>query len=544
MAKINVLAALVFAVALQISTACHGADAPKEIAVVLTNDFAPYSFQESGSDQPRGVLRDLWDLWSRKTGIAVRFLVKNWGYLKPEPIPTVYGTVAYTVAREGLYAFGPNPVSVPMYLYADRETGGVTNLSDLRGRAVGVVGKASCYAWLMDHNITRLELFPSFTAIVQATVDGRLSVFCSAQTAAIRNLNDFGQSERFLRSPPLYTNDIHWAVRRGDDALYDLVQRGFAQISKEERKAINERWLGKPLNDDRLTTLLRIAGTVAAAAAAIAFAFAAWNWTLRNRVAVRTAELAATLNELRHMQTELEKRVEERTRELRHARNRAEAADRAKSEFLANMSHELRTPLNAVIGFSDTMVQHVFGDIGNARYEEYAHLIYESGLHLLDLINDLLDVSAIEAGRVEMVDDVVDLRQTAESCLRLIRDRAHKGKVTVRTALAADLPPLIADSQRMKQILINLLTNAVKFTPEGGSVVVSAERNADGGIVLRVIDDGIGMTQEDLKIVLAPFARAATALEGHYEGTGLGLPLVKGLVDAHGGRLELARRQA
>lgn len=244
-------------------------------------------------------------------------------------------------------------------------------------------------------------------------------------------------------------------------------------------------------------------------------------------------------DEVRRMHAELERRVEERTRDLRIARNRAETADRAKSEFLANMSHELRTPLNAVIGFSDVMLQKVFGEMQNPRYEEYVRLINDSGLHLLDLISDLLDVSAIEAGRMDLHEEDVEIAQVVDSCLRLVRDRADKGRVAISVDAAQDTPMVLADSRRLKQILINLLTNAVKFTPEGGHVLVKTERTSDGGFAMRVIDTGIGMAEADLQAVLTPFTRTAAATEGHYEGTGLGLPLVKGLIEVLGGRFEL-----
>lgn len=244
--------------------------------------------------------------------------------------------------------------------------------------------------------------------------------------------------------------------------------------------------------------------------------------------------------ELKRLHENLERRVEERTRDLMVARNQAVAADRAKSEFLANMSHELRTPLNAVIGFSDVMIQEVFGAVENPRYQEYVKLINESGTHLLELISDLLDVSAIEAGRMDMHEEETIVEDVVNSCLRLINERANKACVSLDKDLSPDVPMVIADARRLKQILINLLTNAVKFTPEGGHVSIITTPDDDGGFWFQVKDTGSGISEEDLEQVLLPFARTQSATEGHIEGTGLGLPLVKGLVESHGGRLELS----
>lgn len=243
--------------------------------------------------------------------------------------------------------------------------------------------------------------------------------------------------------------------------------------------------------------------------------------------------------ELRRMHAELERRVLERTRDLQRARNEAIAANRAKSEFLANMSHELRTPLNAILGFSDSMLQAIFGPLDNARYEEYVRHIHESGRHLLDLINDLLDVSAIEAGRMGLVDEDVDMVAVADSCFRLIRERAAKGRIGLTRDVAADLPHLRGDGRRVKQVVLNLLTNAVKFTPEQGTVSLAMGLADNGDMVVTVQDSGIGMAPHDVEKALQPFSRSQAALDGHYEGTGLGLPLAAGLVEAHDGKVAI-----
>lgn len=225
--------------------------------------------------------------------------------------------------------------------------------------------------------------------------------------------------------------------------------------------------------------------------------------------------------------------------QLREATERAEVASRTKSEIMANMSHELRTPLNAIIGFSDTMLHEVFGPMNNERYSDYTRDIHESGKHLLELINDILDVSAIEAGKLELRDTAIELAPVIQSCIKLVQLRADEGEVRLDCRLQANLPQLFGDERRIKQVLLNVLSNAVKFTPEGGRVTLSAITAPDGGLRLEIEDTGIGMDEAGIGIALSPFGQVDSKLARKYEGTGLGLPLTKSLVEAHGGTLEV-----
>ena len=257
-------------------------------------------------------------------------------------------------------------------------------------------------------------------------------------------------------------------------------------------------------------------------------------------------------NALRQARDDLEQRVEERTRELsdeveerkrieadlRLAKETAEYSDRTKSEFLANMSHELRTPLNSIIGFSDMLLSEIYGAIENQRYLEYLGDINASGRHLLDLINDILDVSKIEAGAMDMADEEVKIAAAADACLSMVKERAVRAGVSLECNIPADLPSVRGDALRIKQVLLNLIGNAIKFTPSGGHVMVTAGLR-DGGVFVTISDTGIGIAEEDLKRVTEPFSQAAKGMTRNYEGTGLGLTLVKSMMALHEGKFSI-----
>jgi two-component system cell cycle sensor histidine kinase PleC len=247
--------------------------------------------------------------------------------------------------------------------------------------------------------------------------------------------------------------------------------------------------------------------------------------------------------DLKRSQTELERQAQllaELAQKYADEKNRAEEANQTKSKFLANMSHELRTPLNAIIGFSEVMGSGMFGALGSEKYQEYCNDIMTSGNYLLDVINDILDMSKIEAGRMKLDYEPLDLAQTLTESLRVVSGRAENKNLTMNSDIRGAIP-ILADRRAMKQIAVNLLSNAVKFTPDGGKITVRS-RMINKSVMLTIADSGIGIAPQSLVKLGRPFEQVESQLTKSYHGSGLGLAIAKSLANLHGGSMKLRSR--
>jgi two-component system cell cycle sensor histidine kinase PleC len=250
--------------------------------------------------------------------------------------------------------------------------------------------------------------------------------------------------------------------------------------------------------------------------------------------------LRATVIDLKRSQSELERQAIELAdlaEKYSREKNRAEEANQTKSKFLANMSHELRTPLNAIIGFSEIMESGMFGSLGSEKYQEYCHDILTSGHYLLEVINDILDMSKIEAGRMKLDKEELDLSKTLAESLRVVSGRADDKKLDLDAEIDGPIS-IVADRRATKQIIVNLLSNAVKFTPDGGKIIVRS-RQVEDSIVLLIADTGIGIAPHSLRRLGRPFEQVESQLTKTYHGSGLGLAIARSLTNLHGGSMRL-----
>jgi signal transduction histidine kinase len=265
-------------------------------------------------------------------------------------------------------------------------------------------------------------------------------------------------------------------------------------------------------------------------------------WSSSNEIGLVVSEFENLQESQFRAQSQLREELRHREKmftDLLVMKDAAEQASRAKSEFLAAMSHELRTPLNAIIGFSEVIKEQIFGPVGIGKYLDYSKDIHRSGQHLLGLINDILDLAKIESGTHELHEEDIEFEEVIRAAMRLVDQDARKGGLAMQRVIPETLPTIRADRRQLKQILVNLLSNAVKFTDAGGQVTLKAWCRMDIGYVLQVVDTGIGIAPEDIPKALSRFGQIDAGLNRRYEGTGLGLPLTKALVEQHGGSLDI-----
>ncbi len=532
-----------------------------EIVVGSELDFPPYALvTEDG--QADGFSVDLMKAVCEVMGIKVTFRVGPWNEVRTalergeiDALPLV----SYSEEREKVFDFTvPHTVTKGVF-FKRKGRPGINSIGDLSGKAIVVMRSDATHDWLLKNSISEhLVLTTTVPEALRLLAAGQYDYALAPRLVALLIIDDLGLTNLEVTGPLM--EDIHgrgfgFAVKEGNSDLLSHLNQGLSIIKATGRyDEIYDKWFG--VIDPKGIPTAVIVRNVTWGAGGIAVLIGltlVWIVLLRRTVALQTAEL-------RSARDILETQVEERTRDIKEtneslkreiterkraeeavfaAKEQAELASRAKSEFLAAMSHELRTPLNAVLGFSELIKDETFGPVGSVQYRDYANDIHESGQHLLNLINDILDLSKIESETDELHEDTIEMPEIVRSAMMLVGHRAEQGGVKLELELADRLPALRADHRKLKQILVNLLSNAIKFTGAGGEVALRAWCRMGSGHVFQIIDTGIGIAPGDIPKALSRFGQVDADLNRQYEGTGLGLPLTKALVEQHGGVLDL-----
>ena len=366
---------------------------------------------------------------------------------------------------------------------------------------------------------------PSDDSIVQRERDDAISLLSSIFDVSEIGIVVTDHNRRIVRVNDSFIRTYGWSRDDvvGDDFLSLASPEEEEEKSQEEQEQEEAHFIESGSRTSGEIKIQRKDGTVASAL----FTTATLELSQKRQFQVTTI-----------MDISMRKQMET---SLRMAKEQADAANHAKSSFLANMSHELRTPLNAIIGFSEMMTKETFGELGHPKYKEYLEDIHLSAKHLLEIINEVLDMSKIEAGRAELDEEWLDIEDLVRAINRIISSRAFSSGITVNINIPQRLPAVYADSRLMRQVLINLVSNAVKFSYEGGTIEITAQIIDDGELEIIVKDYGQGIPEDKIKEALEPFGQIFDSAHAakQYQGTGLGLPLARAMIDLHGGHMEL-----
>ena len=502
----------------------------------------------SESGRPAGIFMDVLEVIAEEEGWTLEFVPGTWaqgldrlaaGELDLMP------DVALTQAREALYQFHAEPVLSDWFQIYARPGSGIRSLLDLDGKSVSLLDRSiqqDAFEEALDGFGLQVNLLPlpdyaeAFAAVERGSADAVIANrFYGAAHARDRGFEDtaiiFNPTRLFFAAP-----------KDADVGVLQAIDRHLDQMKKDPLSVYYEslrRWTSEPVGF-QLSMWIKGVGVVVAVLLLLS---TVWSITLKHQVAVQMRELRARneenarlYEEVRRRAGELEKRVAERTAELKTAKDRAESADRLKSAFLATMSHELRTPMNSIIGFTGILLQELAGPM-NEEQRKQLGMVRGSAQHLLALINDVLDVSKIEAGQLEVRHETFDLRRSVEKVVDVVRPMADKKGLRLNVDVGPGIGKLASDPRRVEQVLLNLLNNAIKFT-EKGDVTLTAVA-ADRVVRISVADAGIGIKPEDVAKLFQPFVQIETGLSRRHEGTGLGLVISRRLATLLGGDIEV-----
>lgn len=505
--------------------AAFGQSVPDEVVAAVLRDFPPeYSVDADGT--PTGLAIDLMDAIAEHADLQITYRVYDDAEAMMRAIERgeveIIPNAGILPFFQEYFDFTATTNTDLISIFVRASEGDIDGVSDLAGKAVAIHSLVPALQRLQALPGVRLEFDDPHDSVFRMLA-GQLDAVVFRAGLVEQIIRDAGL-ERHLKvvGPPVAEVKRAVAVRKGNPALFarlDAAVRAYVGTPAYEEVMI--KWYGQPAV---FWTNARIGILLAALFLLSMFAMAAWR--------------QGSLSRLNRSLTE---EIAQRARiegALREAKEQAERGSRAKSEFLAMMSHELRTPLNAIIGFSEVIANQNFGPDQPERYKDYAADINGAGIHLLELITDILDLSKVEAGLEELHEEVCDPVDVTDSVLRLVRGRAQKNRVALTVEMPDDLPALQVDRRKLKQILVNLLSNAIKFSP-GGTTVLRVHVAPGHGYVFEVADTGIGIAAADISVAFEQFRQVDNALTRKHDGSGLGLPLTKALVDMHGGVLEL-----
>ena len=488
----------------------------------------------SENGKPSGIFIDVIENIARLEGWNLHFVHGTWGEgldrLKKSKID-IMPDVAYSADREKIYSFHKVPVLSSWYQVYAPKGSQIKSILDLKEKRILVLERSVQEAAFIRLNKgfgldSVIISLPDYNVMFEMIATGKADAAITNRFYGLMNAKKFDIEDTSIIFEP---SDLFFAVPRSDPkSLLNSIDARMSDLKKDSQSVYYKslkRWTSEEVQFE-LPAWLKIILLIIGVALLMSIA---GSFILKQQVNARTREL-------KQINKEMEQRIIERTSELAEAMERAQSADRIKSAFLATMSHELRTPLNSIIGFTGILLQKLAGPLNDEQIKQLS-MIQNSSRHLLSLINDVLDISKIEAGQLELSYQTFSLRDSIEKTVKLIMPLAEKKKIGIRQEIADNVETITADQRRVEQIILNLLNNAVKFTEKGEIFIVCGIDN--GMIRLSVSDTGIGMLPDDIQKLFQPFHQIDSGTSRKTEGTGLGLSICKKILDLMGGSISV-----